>query len=139
MSPRPVGSAPLPSVAVSERSHRDPDFLALDPATLDPARHYRWVRCRSDEHMMAVTKTKLIGYQLETLREGGPRALTDTDKRPDNVIAVGDLVLMSCPQGLFDNRQAAQSAKTEGLLASTSAQTEQRARELGIKVVKDES
>lgn len=137
MSPRPVGSGPLPTIAVSEKSHRDPDFLALDESTLNPSRHYRWVRCRSDEHMMAVTKTKLIGYSVETIREGGPRALTDTDERPDKVIAVGDLILMSCPQALFDKRQAAQSAKTEGLLASTSAATEQRAKELGIKVIKD--
>lgn len=137
MSPRPVGSAPLPTISVGERSHKDPDFLALDQSTLEPGRHYRWVRCRSDEHMMAVTKTKLIGYRVEHLKEGGVRALTETDARPDGVIAVGDLILMSCPEELFEKRQLAQSAKTEGLLASTSAQTEQRAKELGIKVIKD--
>lgn len=130
--------AGLPKVEVRERTRSDPSFLDLDPDTIDPARHYRWVRCRSDEHMMAITKTKLAGYRIEKSNtEGGVRALTETEQRPDHVIAVGDLVLMSCPLSHFEQRELDSHNKVETMLASATAQTEQMAKEKGISIIKD--
>jgi hypothetical protein len=132
------GPAPrIPPISVKNRKMRDPEMLALDPDTLDPTRHYRWVRCRADEHLLSVQKHKLAGYQLELMREGGPRTVVEPDRHPDNRIAIGDLVLMSCPQSLYDERERERLARNEMLLASTSAQTEQTAREKGVSIIKD--
>lgn len=127
----------LPDIQVKDRSHKDPGFLDLDESTLDPTRNYRWVRCRSDEHMLSIVRTKLLGYTVETLREGGPQPRAQFDQRPDGVIAIGDLILMSCPLDKFHQRQREQEGKTEALFASVSAQTEEMAKEKGISVIKD--
>lgn len=131
----PIKTAPR--VLVKARSHKDPQMLDLDQGSLDPNRHYRWVRSRGDESHMAVTKHKLRGYQVETLKEGGPKPVVELESRPDKVIAIGDLILMSCPKEVHEKRQTARKARTEALLASTSAQTEQMAKEKGVVIVKD--
>lgn len=136
MTQPPSTRRDLPSVEVKERSRKDPGFLDLDPTTLKPDRHYRWVRCRADEHMTQISKMKLIGYTVE-LKTGGVKTLADTDNRPDGAIAIGDLVLMSCPQSLHEQRQREQFLKSENLLASTTAQTEQMAKDKGISIIKD--
>lgn len=124
------------SVSVKSRNRRDMQLLDLDQRTLKPDRHYRWVRTRKDEHMQSVTKHKLKGYELETTK-GGVKTLVEPDKRPDDVIAIGDLVLMSCPIGLHEERKRERKSRTESLLASTSAETERMAKEKGITVIKD--
>lgn len=133
----PTRASALPSIMVKERSRRDPTFLDLDPLTLDSSRHYRWVRCRSDEHMLSIAKTKLAGYIIETLREGGPRPVAEGELRPDKVIAVGDLILMSCPLEHYHTREEDSHAKTETLLASATAQTTEMAKQKGISIIKD--
>ena len=127
---------PLPDISIRNRNRRDPNFLAI--VNEDPSRHYRWVRCRSDEHFMSVTRTKLDGYRFEHYEEGGVRPVAEIEeRRPDNVIAVGDLVLMSCSIEDWEASLKEQHARTENLLASTSAQTEQMARDKGISIIKD--
>lgn len=148
-SPEP----PLPSITVTERSHRTPTFLDLDQSTTDPSRHYRWVRCRKDEHMISIISTKLEGYRIEYWPDSPQgkaqgwtdhqnvqrfvRPVTETERRPDGVISVGDLILMSTSKFNHEERQREQFARTEGLLAATSAQTEQMAKEKGVRVIKD--
>lgn len=134
----PVNRPALPKVEVSDRSKKEPGFLDLDPTTLEEGRHYRWVRCRADEHMLAVTKTKLKGYRVEKLqKEGGVRPLGEFDTRPDGVIAVGDLVLMSCPSELYDKYVRERQARGDALMASAVAQTKEMAEEKGISLIKD--
>ena len=128
---------PLPSLSIAERSRQDPSFLDLDPKTLDPSRHYRWVRCRKDEHHLAVISSKLEGYTIEMWRDGGPRPMVDTEKRPDGIISVGDLILMSCTRVNNEVRQEEQYQRREALLATTSAQTLEMAKEKGIVTIKD--
>lgn len=125
------------NVTVKSRNRRDAQLLDLDEKTLDPSRHYRWVRCRADEHLQSVTKHKLRGYTLETT-EGGVKTIAEADKRPDGVIAIGDVVLMSCPKGEHEQQVRARQAHTEQLLASTSATTKEMAKEKGIKLIEDE-
>lgn len=133
----PVRRPPLPEISVKARRQQDPGFLDLDPKSLDPSRHYRWVRCRSDEHMVTIMQTKLKGYSIERDREDGPKTVADLDKRPDKVIAVGDLILMSCPVELFNQRQRDQFDEREALFASVSAQTQEMAKEKGITLIAD--
>lgn len=138
MSPSNINRPPLPEIGLKNRNRADQNFLALENE--DPSRHYRWVRCRSDEHFMSVTTTKLRGYRLEHYTEGGVRPLAEvgaTEKRPDNVIAIGDLILMSCSEEDWQRSLRENHARTESLLASTTAQTEQMAKEKGISIIKD--
>lgn len=135
--PGKIGRSPLPSVEFSDRSHKEPNFLDLVPETLDPSRHYRWVRCRADEHHMAVTKAKLLGYTIETNREGGPQTVTQTDGRPDTSITVGDLLLMSCSKDVFERREIQRKARQEALMESATAQTKEMAREKGVRIIAD--
>jgi hypothetical protein len=123
-------------INVKERKRQDRSFLDLDQTTLKPDRHYRWVRVSKEEHMMQVTKHKLRNYQLET-KKGGVKTLAETDNRPDDVIAIGDLVLMSCPKLDHEQRVRDRQSRTEALLASTSAETERMAKEKGISIIKD--
>lgn len=132
-NPNP-GSAP--KVTVKSRNRRELQMLELDQKTLKPERHYRWVRCRKDEHMSSVTKHKLKGYELET-EQGGVKTIVEPDKRPDGVIGIGDLVLMSCPKEIHEERTRDRKSRQEAMLANTSAETERMAREKGIKVIKD--
>lgn len=125
----------IPPVKVKNRKMRDPEMLSLLPETLDPNRHYRWVRCRTDEHLMSITKHKLAGYQLETMREGGPQTTVEPDVHPDKRIAIGDLVLMSCPLEMYQERTRESDRRREELLAKTSAQTEETAREKGVSII----
>lgn len=132
----PVQRPPLPEIGVKNRNRGDANFLEIE--NKEEGRHYRWVRCRSDEHFMSVTTTKLIGYRVEHYSEGGVRPLAEVDeRRPDNIIAVGDLILMSCSEEDWQRSLREQHARTESLLASTSAQTEQMAKDKGISIIKD--
>lgn len=134
----PVKIDGLPTVVdVAERTHKDVEFMDVVEETKDPTRHYRWVRCRKDESMLAVSQAKNLGYIIETDREGGPVPVTEFERRPDKAIVVGDAVLMSCPIGLFNRRMDDQNKRTEALLASTSATTERMAKEKGISIIKD--
>jgi hypothetical protein len=74
------------------------------------------------------------GYSLVT-KEEGVVTNVETDDRPDGSVAVGDLVLMKCPQALYDARAQARRQHTEAQLASTSAVTRQMAKEKGVEVI----
>lgn len=124
-----------PDVTVKPRKRQDANILDLDQSSLDPAKHYRWVRCRKDEYMQSVQKHKLRGYQLE--KKGGVKTVVEPDDRPDGIIAIGDLVLMSCPKERHEERRREIHQRTETMLASTSATTEQMAKEKGIEIIKD--
>lgn len=131
----PKGAAPIPSVQVRDQKFGEQDFQGLDPRTLNPNRHYRWVRI--DANGRSVTRKKIKGYDVETIRKDGPKTLVDPDKRGDNAIVIGDGVLMSCPKTLHEQRQRTLRKRSEDLLASTSAQTEEEARKKGVRVIKD--
>lgn len=126
-----------PRVLVKSRAAKDPNILDLDPQTLDPNKHYRWVRSRGDESHMSVTKHKLRGYQVEKKTEGGVKTLAEQEPRPDNVIAIGDLILMSCPKDVHERRQNEKRARREALISSTTAETEAMAKAKGVELIHD--
>ena len=137
-SPNAASAVP---VSVRSRNRQDPQLLDLNPKSLDNNRHYRWVRSRGDENHMAVTKHKLRGYRVEkTNQEGGaPRTLAETDKRPDGVISIGDLILMSCPVDQHKSRQDQKRQRREAILQSTAAETKQMARDKGVVLMEEPS
>lgn len=140
--PRKVDAAGLPNrrevphVVVQDMKWQDAQILDLDPGTLNPDRHYRWVRCRSDEHMASVAKHRRRGYSIETL-QGGVKTVVEPDSRADGAIAIGDLVLMSCPKADHERRIADRQRRSEQLLASTTADTVAEAKRKGISLIQD--
>jgi hypothetical protein len=106
--------------------------MDLDESTMDPNRHYRWV------HRPSVYRKKAKGYVVETL-EGGVKPLVDVDeKSPDGAIIVGDCILMSKPKVAYEKSVARKFKRNEDMLAATTAQTEEMAREKGVRVFKEE-
>lgn len=132
-------SAEIPVVRVRDRKHSDATFLQLDEASKDKNRHYRWVRV--DHTNSSVVKHKLKGYEPE-LKGGSVRTLAETDDRgegdsDESPIIIGDLMLMSCPVEDFERRVLERKKRTDDLLESTTAETERRAKEKGIKLIQD--
>ncbi len=130
--PKPVSGR----VSVEARSHQDPDMLSLVESTKKPGVHYRWVRCRADEHARSVAKHRRKGYEPVKV-DSGVRTHVEPDTRPDGVIAIGDMILMSCPEALFRQRTAERRSLTEARKASTTAVTKEMAREKGVRLIDD--
>lgn len=137
MAAQPTLAAAPPKVKV--QSMELLDMQALDPSSLDPDRHYRWVRTTSDDQPtgMSVTRHKLRGYEVETYRDGGPRTLAEAPAGEDNTVRMGDLILMSCPKALRQERMKQAERQSEERLAANSVTTEEQARKLGVRVIKD--
>jgi len=112
------------------------EMLALVPESCDPSREYRWVRSRADEYHSGVSKARRKGYRLEK-RQGGVKTVVESDDRADDVIAIGDLVLMSAPKDLVRKRRDDRFRQQEAVLASASAETEQMAKDKGVRILKD--
>lgn len=132
--------ADQPTSPVSEssvRTHKDSQMMDLVPETMDPNKHYRWVRSRGEEYHSAVTKAKMKGYTPVKQSKGGVQTVVQPDNRTDGVIAIGDCILMECPKALHLRRTNERFRHNESLLAAASAETEQMAKEKGIKVIKD--
>lgn len=109
------------------------DQQRLDEETMDPNRHYRWT------NVAKVNQRKLQGYEIELHREGGPKPLAQGEDAGDGTIRSGDLILMSCPKEIHQNRQAKVHKLNEQKMQSATATTEAMAKAKGISLLKDAS
>jgi hypothetical protein len=128
---------PLPNMSIKSRNRQDLGLLDLIEETKDPSRIYRWVRCRADENMTSVARSKFHGYSVEYQKEGGVRTVAEIDSRPDKAIVIGDLILMSRSLVDHQNDQDDQFRRREAVLNSLSAETEEMAKDKGISIIKD--
>lgn len=113
----------------------------LDQNTLDPNRHYRWVRttAKDDDGSISVRQKQLMGYEIERDREGGPKTLVKPDSTGDGSIRMGDLVLMSCPKALRQEREAEHLHFNEKRLGANSETYKARVKgQRGAKLVGEE-
>lgn len=139
----PTAPAParrlLNTVRVRER--RDVhSMLELDPTTVDPTRHYRFVRRDS----LAMTKAQLKGYDVEKTGEGGPKLLGQHDDAADGTINIADVVLMSCPKELYEQGRAQLARRNEEMLEVADTEARDKINEKGkiggrqaIRVISD--
>jgi hypothetical protein len=109
----------------------------LDPATLDPDRHYRWVNA-VNQNGISIARHKRASYVVETYRQGGPKPIAQPDDITDGTIRMGDLILMSCPKTLRQERQVALHKVNEQRLTMNTAMTKEQARKMGVKFIQDE-
>lgn len=124
------------AIKVSDLSHKNPDFMNIIPSSMKPDLHYRWVRSRQDENHMQVARARMAGYNFVKL--GEVQTIVETDDRGDGKIYIADCVLMACPKAAYERSRRQKAARQEAILASTTALTEQKARELGVKLIKDD-
>lgn len=110
-------------------------LLELDPATMDPVRHYRWVR----SHPLQVGKARMRGYSVEEKREGGVRTLAGfLDETGDSTMRVGDVILMSCDLKEYRKRKRVQLKTAESRLSAPAKQFKRNARRRRVRVIRDE-
>lgn len=133
-------TASLPRVMVKREDLAS--VQTLDPNTKDPDRHYRWVRttARDDDGSISVRQKQLMGYEIEHIRPGGPMTIAKPDSTSDGSIRMGDLVLMSCPKALQQEREKENFHFNERRITASSETFKSRTRgQRGAKLVGDES
>lgn len=115
-------------------SREDPqDALALDEETLDPDKHYRFCAQRN------IGRRKAQGYEVVLRSDTGVRLLNEDDavKSSDDLIRVGDLVLMACSKARFKERRKKLRELTRGRLGSVEQNFKERARKRGAQPLID--
>lgn len=134
------GTAPdikAPSVATKALSHGNVNFMNIIPESMKPELHYRWVRSRQDESHLQVHRARIAGYDFVKL--GEVQLLVEPENRGDGKIYIADTVLMACPKEVHSKRQNQKRQQREATLASTTAVTKQKAKELGVMLIDEEN
>lgn len=118
----------LPLINVTER-HEMELALSLDPDTMDPNRHYRWVQ----DSGVRIAKHRAKGYTIERKSESGVVPLVEVDDAADGTIRVGDTVLMSCPKDKYDARKRSQEELSLQRAQKATKAAKRKAREIARK------
>jgi len=124
------------NVPVAELRRQDLlDVQELQEDTLDSNRHYAWVR--DDPNSKSVRRRERAGYTVETYRDGGPKPVAERgDDTGDNVIRMGDTILMSRPKTLHEQDVQARFDASEARLNSTTDTIKQQANEKGVNLIR---
>lgn len=143
LATRPVEAekevAPVARVAV----HRQ-DLLSIQELreeTKDPNRHYRWVRtvAKDDDGSISVRQKQQLGYEIEHEKPNGVRTVAKPDSTSDGSIRMGDLVLMSCPKVLRQEREKENLHFNEARLGANSETFKSRTQgQRGAKIIGEE-
>lgn len=110
------------NVNVEVQDLYDPEeSLILDPDSLDPNKHYRFVQDRPEN----MARKRHAGYQVVSRSKDKVKTIAETDGAADDTIRVGDSVLMWIPAG----RYAARKSRKEQYVNDRIEATTQRMRE----------
>lgn len=127
MSETKKRSVPVVSV---ESDPSEPDFFGLDEETLDENMHYRF--CHNSQQRMASLYAK--GYR-PVKRSDGVRLITDHEQgAAEDLIKVGDTVLMACRKEVRERRIEKQQRLTEARLETPESQFRRKAQAANVKV-----
>lgn len=107
------------------------DALALDPETLEGGMHYRF--CRPSN----IAKRKAQGYTMVLRSETGVKLLNEETsvQSVDDLVRVGNLVLMSCAEERFKQRRNKTTQLSRNRLVSAERAFEQRAKKRGVRTL----
>ena len=131
--------SPLPNLSVKRADLIQVQSLVEE--TKDPNRHYRWVRTtkRDDDGSVSVQQKFQLGYEIEYQKEGGVQTVATPDSTADGSIRMGDLVLMSCPKVLRQEREADNLHFNERRIQASSETFKGRTKgQRGAKLVGDD-
>lgn len=90
--------------SVEDRSDIDM-MLMLDPDTLDSEKHYRFCQMRAENQ----ARRQVQGYEPVLRSVHGVRLLSEYEGQAasaDDLIRIGDCILMQCDKKLFKQRRA---------------------------------
>ncbi len=116
-------------------SREDPqDAMALEPSTIDVNKHYRFCHPRN------LARRKSQGYEVVLRSESGVRLLNEDDSvtTADDLVRVGDLVLMACEKKRFNQRRQQIAKLARDRLGSSEQNFEARARKRGVRPLTDD-
>lgn len=140
-APQPAVKEVAPVARVSVKRTDLLQVQQLREETKDPNRHYRWVRTttRDDDGSISVQQKRQLGYEIEMHREGGVQTVAKADSTADGSIRMGDLVLMSCPKVLRQERETDNLHFNERRIRTSSETFKGRTKgQRGAKLVGDE-
>jgi hypothetical protein len=121
----------MPRVRVVENRNVE-GMLDLDPSTLDPDFHYKWV----NDSPLRVARHRMRGY-VPVMAEEGVRTVVDVDTDVDGVLRVGDTILMKCPKERVRQRDENHRRLSESRLAAPKKKFLSEAEKLGVEIVTD--
>lgn len=131
-SPPPAIALLEAEVYVSDRSDAE-EALILDPASLNPNLHYRFVQDRPNN----VAKKKANGYRMVSRSKDGVKTLIQLEKTADDTIRHADMVLMCTTKAHYEKRRGNRRRLVHDRLEATHEQFKQRVRDAqrqGVKV-----
>lgn len=109
------------------------DGTALDPATIDPTLHYRWVQNRPAN----IAKKKMRGYRIVSRSKDKVRPLVDFGESVDDSFRFGDLILMVTTMDNYRSRVTAKRRMITERLDSTKQRLAEKVEQLksqGLRV-----
>lgn len=119
-------------VTVRDRAYDDMgSVLGLDPSSIDPNKHYRWV----NRTAVKVARAKIKGYTI--VPQGAVKPLVEVENGPDSSMIAGDLVLMSIDKGAFVRRKKKEHDLTLARTQQAGEDTLQHGEKLGIKTIRE--
>jgi hypothetical protein len=119
-------------VDVEERMDIE-DILMVDPSTLDPSLHYRFVQ----ERPRNLARRKIQGYEPVLRTESGVKLIYEEEGKgsADDLIRVGDTILMACPKDRYKARRSQLAKLTRLRLGSAEDQFKSRAQKKGVRTL----
>lgn len=98
----------------------------VDPESLDPDMHYRFVQNRPQR----IARMRSRGYKVVSASEDGVKTLLE-DEAADDTIRDGDTVLMATPKPRFEAGRKQLRKVTQGRLSSPKSQFRKKAKKAG--------
>lgn len=107
---------------VTAEDRYDPqEVLILDPESLDPTKHYRFVR--NDPQNIA--RKKVQGYRVVSRKEDKVKTLTELESTDDS-IQLNDLILMCCHKSTHQARQSRLKGVSQGRLEAAKQKLQEK-------------
>lgn len=103
---------------------------ALDPTTLDPEKHYRWVHPRN------LVRRKTQGYEVVLRTRDGVRFLHEDDmprESADDMLRRGESFLMACKKTVYRERRRRIEKLAQSRLSASEQQFKTRAQRENVQ------
>lgn len=107
--------------------------LELDPRTVDPNMHYRWVR----NDPLRITKARLKGYDIVKATKDGPTPYVSVGDSADGTIRVGDVILMACTKAQYELGRVEVKQTADDRLRRVTQPVKKLAKDTGVQLIKD--
>jgi hypothetical protein len=119
----------VPPVSVTHNADVQ-EVMNLKPDTLDPNLHYRFAR----NDQSRITRLMTQGFRMVKRSDGVEMVVDLEGGASEDLIKIGDTVLMACPIELHEQRQERKGALRRSRMEAPEGQFRKKARDRNIKV-----